>query len=143
MMNPLPIQNEQEAAVAILFACLLGQNKSLEPDEVEHLSHMLVHSSKFADYSLQELVVKVVPWFSTTNSKVVIEQSSAFISEGFRETLFAMICEIMTREGALDESESEVVGLAALYLGLSIELMRGMLSTFLIRNRWNVKVVSS
>jgi hypothetical protein len=142
-MNPLPIQNEQEAAVAILFACLLGENNSLDPARVEHLSHMLVHSSKFVGYSLQDLVVKVVPWFSTTSNKVVIEQSSSFISEGFRETLFAMICEIMTREGALDESESEVVGLAALYLGLSIELMRGMLSTFLIRNRWNVKVVPS
>ena len=140
-MNPLPIENEQEASVAILFACLLGQNKSLEQNQVEHLSHMLVHSSKFKGYSLHDLVVKVVPLFSTISNKIVIEESAPYITEGFRETLFAMICEIMTNDGALNDSESEIVGLAALYLGLSIESMRGMLTTFLIRNRWNVNLV--
>ena len=45
----------------------------------------------------------------------------------------------MTGDGELNEAESEIVGLTALYLGVSIDLMRIMLTTFIMRNRWNVR----
>ena len=48
---------------------------------------------------------------------------------------------MMTDNGAINEGESELLGMVALYLGMSVELMRSMLKTYLIRNRWNVQVV--
>jgi hypothetical protein len=69
---------------------------------------------------------------------MVIEHSALLLTESFKETLFAMVCELMTGDGELSETESEIVGLTALYLGVSIELMRIMLTTFIIRNRYNV-----
>ena len=48
---------------------------------------------------------------------------------------------MMTMDGKIDENESETLALIALYLGMSIENMKMMLTTYLIRNRWNVQIV--
>ena len=131
--------NEQEAAVAILFGCLQHSGKPIENRHIEHLSRMLLLSQKFAHHDLQPLADKALPLLKTYGSRMVIEHSAPFISDSFRETFFAMICELMTSDGELNEQESEIVGLTALYLGVSIELMRIMLTTFIMRNRWNVQ----
>ena len=72
---------------------------------------------------------------------MIIEQSAPLISENFRETLFAMTCEIMTADGTVNDQESELLAMIALYIGLSKEMMKMMLTTYLIRNRWNVQIV--
>jgi uncharacterized tellurite resistance protein B-like protein len=133
------LNNEQEAAVAILFGCLRHSGKPVQNRHIEHLSRMLLLSQKFAHHDLQPLAEKALPLLKAFGSRTVIEYSAPLITESFRETLFAMICELMTGDGELNEVESEIVGLAALYLGVSIELMRIMLTTFIMRNRWNVQ----
>ena len=133
------INNEQEAAVAILFGCLRHSGKPVYNHHIEHLSRMLLLSEKFGQMDLQPMAEKAIPLLKAFGSRAVIEHSAPLISEGFRETLFAMVCELMTGDGELNEIESEIVGLTALYLRVSIELMRIMLATFIIRNRWNAR----
>lgn len=133
------INNEQEAAVAILFGCLRHSGKPVYNHHIEHLSRMLLLSEKFGQIDLQPMAEKAIPLLKTFGSRTVIEHSAPLITESFRETLFAMVCELMTSDGELNEVESEIVGLTALYLGVSIELMRIMLTTFIIRNRWNLQ----
>jgi hypothetical protein len=133
------INNEQEAAVAILFGCLQHSGKPVYNYHVEHLSRMLLLSEKFGQMNLQPMAEKAIPLLKAFGSRTVIEHSAPLITESFRETLFAMVCELMTNDGELNEVESEIVGLTALYLGVSIELMRIMLTTFIIRNRWNAQ----
>jgi uncharacterized tellurite resistance protein B-like protein len=137
----LPIENEQEAAVAILFASVLYQDRILKESEIEHLSRMLVLSSKFKGSSLNELTKKALSLQALHGSKLIIEQSAPLISENFRETLFAMTCEIMTADGTVNDQESELLAMIALYMGLSMEAMKMMLTTYLIRNRWNVQII--
>jgi uncharacterized tellurite resistance protein B-like protein len=140
-MQDLPITNEQEAAVAILFACVLANNKSMSQSQIEQLSRMLVLSSKFRSASLNELTVKALSLQAAHGSKDLIEYSSPLITDEFKETLFAMCCEIMTADGRIDDNESEILAMVALYLGLSIDNMKMMLTTYLIRNRWNVQII--
>ncbi len=140
-MHDLPITNEQEASVAILFASVMSPGKSLTQSQIEQLSRMLVLSSRFKSSSLNDLTVKALSLQAAHGSKVLIEHSAPLVSEDFKETLFAMCCEIMTADGRVDENESEVLAMVALYLGLSIEHMKMMLTTYLIRNRWNVQIV--
>ena len=140
LMN-LSIENEQEAAIAILFACVMSDNTALNEPKIEQLSRMLVLSSKFESSSLNELTVKALGLRSEHGSKIIIEKSAPHISDNFRETLFAMACELVTADGAINEQESEILAMTALYLGLSIETMKMMLTTYLIRNRWNVQIV--
>jgi hypothetical protein len=139
MTLPLAIENEQEAAIAIVLSCMTGQqNQHLIDAQFRHLSRMLLFSAKFRSHSLEQLAEKAMPLLATYGSKKVIEYSASFIPDNFKETLFAMTCELVTIDGELSETESEVLGVAALSLGISIELMRVMLATFLMRNRWNV-----
>jgi uncharacterized tellurite resistance protein B-like protein len=140
-MQDIPITNEQEAAVAILFASVMANNKAMSQSQIEQLSRMLVLSSKFKSSSLNDLTIKALSLQATHGSRILIERSAPFISEDFKETLFAMCCEIMTADGRIDENESEILAMVALYLGLSIENMKMMLTTYLIRNRWNVQII--
>ena len=139
----LPIENEQEAAVAILFASVLYNNKTLSEAEIEQLSRMLVLSSKFKSSSLNDLTKKALSLQALHGSKKIIEESAPFISENFRDTLFAMACEIITADGSVNDEESELLAMIALYMGLSMETMKMMLTTYLIRNRWNVQIVDN
>jgi uncharacterized tellurite resistance protein B-like protein len=139
----LSIESEQEAAVAILFACTMHQNKNLTQSEIEHLSRILVLSSKFKDTPLNELTMKALSMQAKHGSKLLIEQSAPHITENFRETLFAMACEMVTDDGKVNDDESEILAMVALYLGLSLENMKMMLTTYLIRNRWNVQIVDA
>lgn len=140
-MQDIPITNEQEAAVAILFASVMANNKPMNQSQIEQLSRMLVLSSKFRSSSLNELTIKALSLQATKGSKVLIEHCAPLISEDFKETLFAMCCEIMTADGKIDDNESEILAMVALYLGLSVETMKMMLTTYLIRNRWNVQII--
>ncbi len=109
----LPIENEQEAAVAILFSCVLHNKQSLTQSQIEHLSRMLVLSSRFKSVELNDLTVKALSLQSAHGSKAIIEHSAPFITEDFKETLFAMTCEIITANGKVDEGESEILAMAA------------------------------
>lgn len=140
-MQNIPITNEQEAAVAILFASVMANNKPMTQSQIEQLSRMLVLSSKFKSSSLNDLTIKALSLQAEHGSKVLIEHCAPLISEDFKETLFAMCCELMTADGKIDDDESEILAMVALYLGLSIENMKMMLTTYLIRNRWNVQII--
>jgi uncharacterized tellurite resistance protein B-like protein len=140
-MENIPITNEQEAAVAILFASVMANNKPMAQSQIEQLSRMLVLSSKFKSSSLNDLTIKALSLQAEHGSRVLIEHCAPLISDDFKETLFAMCCELMTADGKIDDNESEILAMVALYLGLSIENMKMMLTTYLIRNRWNVQII--
>ena len=137
----LTIETEQEAAVAILFSCVMYKNKNLTTSEVDQLSRAIVLSSKFKSTDLNDLSVKALSLQKEHDTRTILEQSALLIAEDFRETLFAMICEIVTSKGNIDEKQSEVLGMAALFLQIPVERMRIILTAFLIRNKWNVQII--
>jgi uncharacterized tellurite resistance protein B-like protein len=137
----LTIETEQEAAVAMLFACVMYKHKNLTQSQIDQLSRIVVLCSKFKGTDLNDLTIKAVSLQTKHDSKTIIEQSAPLISEEFRETLFAMICEVVTNNGSLDETESEVLGMVAMYLTIPVERMRIILTAFLIRNKWNVQII--
>lgn len=133
------LQTEQEASVAILFGCLRYSETPVQNRHIEHLSRMLMLSQKFAGADLHPMAEKAIHLIKHLGSQDVIERSALAVHDSFKETLFSMVCELMTADGELTEKESEIVGLTALYLGVSVEMMRIMLTTFIIRNRWNTR----
>jgi uncharacterized tellurite resistance protein B-like protein len=135
------IETEQEAAAAILFSCVMYKHKNLTQAQVDQLSRIVVLCSKFKGTDLNSLTIKAISLQAQQDTKAIIEQSAPLVSEDFRETLFAMICEVITNKGSIDEKESEVLGMVALYLKIPVERMRIILTAFLIRNKWNVQVI--
>lgn len=143
MMQEISITSEDQAAVAILFASAMSGGHTLNQSQIEQLSRMLVLSSRFKSSSLNELTVQALSLQSQYGSRVVIEKSAPLIDPDFGETLFAMCCELVTADGKVDETESEVLAMIALYLGMKMESMKMILSAFLIRNRWNVQIIEN
>ncbi|HEX6334114.1 MAG TPA: TerB family tellurite resistance protein [Flavisolibacter sp.] len=142
-MQEISFANEQEAAVAILFASVLNGSHQLTQSEIEQLSRMLVLSSRFRGTELNELTIKALSMHAQYGSRTIIEHAASLVTEEFRDTLFAMCCELVTADGKLDEEESEILGMVALYLGLTMENMKMILTTYLVRNRWNVQIVEA
>jgi uncharacterized tellurite resistance protein B-like protein len=135
------IETEQEAAAALLFSCVMDKHKNLTQSQVDQLSRIVVLCSKFKGTDLNDLTIKAITLQAQQDTKAIIEQSAPLISEEFRETLFAMICEVITNKGNIDDKESEVLGMVALYLKIPVERMRIILTAFLIRNKWNVQII--
>ncbi|RYY66352.1 MAG: hypothetical protein EOO12_04490 [Chitinophagaceae bacterium] len=135
------LQNEQEASVAILFSCLFSQQAQPGEAQIEQLSRMLVLCARFRGHNLSDMSAKALTLFTQDGAKTLIERAAPLVDPEFRETLFCMICELMTQDGQLPESSSELLGLCALSLGISVELMRGILTTYLLRNRFNVTII--
>lgn len=141
MMQEITLTNEQEAAVAMLFAAVMAGDKPMNQSQIEQISRMLVLSSRFDTAELNGLSRKALALQNAHGSKAVIETAAPLIGDEFRETLFAMCCEIITYDGRVDDPETEVLAMVALHLKLSVETMRMMLTTYLIRNRWNVQII--
>src|ERR1043165_3219006 len=118
------IETEQEAAVAMLFSCVMHKHKNLLQSQVDQLSRIVVLCSKFKGTDLNALTIKAILLQKENETKTIIEQSAPLISEEFRETLFAMICEVVTNKGNIDDSDSQILGMAALYLNIPVERMR-------------------
>ena len=123
------------------IACVMYKHKNLTQSQIDQLSRIVVLCSKFKGKDLNDLTIKAISLQAQQDTKTIIEQSATHISEDFRETLFAMICEVVTNKGNIDDSESEVLGMVALYLNIPVERMRIILTAFLIRNKWNVQII--
>ncbi|MES2881240.1 MAG: hypothetical protein V4676_03760 [Bacteroidota bacterium] len=137
----LIFEKEQDAAAAILFSCTMQNGTAITNQQVEQLSRTIVLCSRWRGEKLNELTKKAMVLQAGYSTKEVIETASKLIQEEFRETLFAMVCEVMLLDGTIDDERTAVVAMLALHLGISTERMKMILATYLIRNKWNVQVV--
>lgn len=137
----ISIDNEQEAAAAILFSCAMQQEGTISEQQIEHLSRTIVLCSRFRGGELNELTRKAISLQTNYSGKEIIENCAAFIEEDFRETLFAMVSEVVLLDGQINDDRSQTFALLALYLNISMDRMKMILATYLIRNKWNVEVV--
>lgn len=135
------IQNEQDAAVTILFTCAMHEGQLITEQQIEHLSRAVVLCSRFRGSDLNELTRKAMSVQNAMDTSSILEHCVSFIQEEFRETLFAMVSEIVLLDGRIDDGRSKLFAMLALYLPLSMDRMKMILATYLIRNKWSVQVV--
>ena len=141
MFMELPIENEQEAAVTILFSAAIQQSGNISEQQIEHLSRAVVLCSRFRGSNLNEMTKKAISLQSSHELADVIEYCSTFISEEFRETLFAMVSEVVLLDGQINDKKTKIFALLALHLKITMDRMKMILATYLIRNKWNVEVM--
>ena len=137
----LPIENEQEAAVTILFSTAMQQSGNISQQQIEHLSRAVVICSRFRGSDLNEMTKKAIALQASHEPAEIIEYCSALITEEFRETLFAMVSEVVLLDGQINDKKTKIFALLALHLKIGMERMKMILATYLIRNKWNVEVM--
>jgi hypothetical protein len=135
------ITSEQDAAVAILFSCVMQEENRVTEQQIEQLSRALVLCSRFRGTNLNELSQKAFTLQSTYSTKDIIETAVPFIEEPFRETLFAMVSEVLLMDGQITDARTKVLAMLALYMDIQMDRMKMILATYLIRNKWNVQVI--
>jgi hypothetical protein len=140
MEMELSIENEQEAAVTILFSAAMQQSGNISEQQIEHLSRAVVLCSRFRGSNLNEMTKKAISLQASHEPAEIIEYCSSFISEEFSETLFAMVSEVVLLDGQINDKKTKIFALLALHLKISMERMKMILATYLIRNKWNVEV---
>lgn len=136
----LPVTNEQEAAAAILFACVMQPHNKISEQEIEQLSRAIVLSAKFRNCNVNELTIAAISLQAKHSVDEVIESCTPAISNDFKETLFAMVSELLLLDGAVNDEKTKVLAKLALHLQMSMERMKMILATYLIRNKWNITV---
>jgi hypothetical protein len=113
----------------------------ISEQQIEHLSRAVVLCSKFRGGDLNELTRKAFSLQASFESKQILEHGATYISEDFRETLFAMVTEVVLLDGKINDEKTQTFAMLALYLHIPVERMKMILATYLIRNKWNVEVV--
>ena len=136
----LSIENEQEAAVTILFSAAMQQSGNISDQQIEHLSRAVVLCSRLRGSNLNEMTKKAISLQASHEPAEIIEYCSSFIAEEFAETLFAMVSEVVLLDGQINDKKTKIFALLALHLKISMERMKMILATYLIRNKWNVEV---
>jgi len=119
----------------------MEHGSTISEQQIEHLSRAVVLCSKFRGSDLNELTRKAFTLQAAYESKELLEQCATYISEDFRETLFAMVSEVMLLDGQISDVKTKTFAMLALYLQIPVERMKMILATYLIRNKWNVEVV--
>lgn len=138
---PIPLESEQEAAVAILFSAAMHPSNHISEQQIEHLSRAIVLCSRFRGFELNELTRKAISLQAEHDQKELIEQAARLIGEDFRETLLAMVSEVVLLDGRIDDDRSQLFAMLALFLDIPLDRMKMILATYLIRNKWNVQIV--
>ena len=113
-----------------------------------------IHADKPLEVAVETATFNLMDWLISEHGFTPTDAYSLFITERLNACGIAVRTktvvgdshepgEMITYNGKVDEKESEILALVALHLGLSMENMRMYLTTYLIRNRWNVEVVES
>lgn len=135
----LPIHEEAEAALTILFACAMKSTEAVSDQQIEQLSKAVVLCTKFRGHDLNTLTAKAIDLQARYELKDVLDQCTRLIADDFRETLFAMVSEIVLLDGQINDEKTKIMALLAISLGVSMERMKMILATYLIRNKWNIQ----
>ena len=139
----LSVDNEQQAAVNILFSCVMQPSGTISDQQIEQLSKAVVLCSKFRGTDLNEMTRQAILLQSQHKSDEIIEHCARLVSEPFRETLFAMVSEVMLQDGEINDDKTKTFALLALHLQITMERMKMILATYLIRNKWNIQVMDA
>ena len=139
----LSVDNEQQAAVNILFSSVMQPSGTISDQQIEQLSKAVVLCSKFRGTDLNKMTRQAILLQSQHKSDEIIEHCARLVSEPFRETLFAMVSEVMLQDGEINDDKTKTFALLALHLQITMERMKMILATYLIRNKWNIQVMDA
>lgn len=134
-------QSEQEAWVAIMYACMAADGE-ISDTEIDKLCELLVmktlfHNKEIADYYQQVMLVH-----KHVGSKALIDNSVPVIQEGLKPTLFTLTMEILLSDGILGDYEKEIAEYLTAALALDLDTAKKIVEIMLIRNKGNFVIVN-
>ncbi|WP_026461572.1 tellurite resistance TerB family protein [Adhaeribacter aquaticus] len=129
-------QNEQEAWIAIMHACI-AVDEDVAEEELDELAQTLANKELFEGHNILEYYKTVMLAHTQIGSKQLIDNSVDFISPEYKATLFALIIELVLADGRIDEKERELIKYLYSALDMEVDLANKIVEVILIKNKGN------
>jgi Tellurite resistance protein TerB len=115
---PYVPQNEQEAWIAVMHACI-AVDEDVADEELEELSETLACKPLFEGHNIREYYRTVLLNHARIGSKQLIDNSVDAVAPANKAALFAASIELLIADGVLADKEQELV--RYLYSALDLE----------------------
>jgi len=129
-------QNEQEAWIAVLIACI-AVDDDVADEELEELSVTLAGKSMFDGHDV--LAYSKAAFFAhhDLGSKGLIDNAVDKISSAYRPTLFALTAQVVLADCVITEKENELISYLYSAMDMDPRLANKILDVILILNKGN------
>lgn len=132
-------KNEQEAWVGV-FNAVMSVDGDSSGAEIHFLSNILVFKKMFVGHEILEYFTNANNYRVDTNSKALIDTCLPNISKDNKETLFALVIDIILFDGVLKKEEEDIMEYIATGLNLDKKTSSKILEVMQVRNKGNRKI---
>lgn len=134
-------KSEQEAFVAIMYACLSIDGEMSQPER-DMLARIAVFKKPFFGYYdyVEALFKPSVKAYTDFGSKTVIDFCVSKISEENKAPLLCFVLDIALSDGVLDDSEKNIIEYLISRLEMDDELASKIIEVMMYKNKWNVVI---
>lgn len=130
-------QNEQEAWIAIMHACI-AVDEVVADEELEELSETLANDPFFEGHDVREYYKTVLLEHAKIGSKHLIDNSVDFIAAENKAALFSLTIELVLADGILADPEEELIRYLFSALDLEEVIARQIVKEILDRHKDSV-----
>lgn len=133
-------KNENEAWVAILYACISADGEASEI-ETDKMSEFLVFKQAFNGHDIAGYYRSVLEAHKKLGSQGIIDASAKLISDDNKPTLLALIMELLLADGVLEAKEQEIAEYIVSKLLIDESVAEKIIEVILIKNKGNCIIV--
>ncbi|MBC8173574.1 MAG: TerB family tellurite resistance protein [Chitinophagales bacterium] len=134
--DPFVPQNEQQAWVGILFACMASDLK-LPDVETDTLVQTITKKEIFKSVMILPVYRDVMYAHSKLGSKGLMELCISKIKDAYKLTLFAVACEIVSADGNEHALENDILSHLAGLLNIPADMKQKIKEVITIKNKGN------
>lgn len=134
-------QNEQEAWVSIMYACMAVDGE-ISDIEIDKMCELLIGKKIFHNKDIADYYQPVMKAHNLAGSRSMIDNSVSLIEETNRPTLFTLTMEILLADGILGENEIKIAEYLSTALKLEHDLAKKIVDVMLIKNAGNFVIVN-
>src|SRR5688500_5027861 len=131
---------EQEAAVCIFYTAV-SFDGNLTDFEIHKVSNTLVTCRKFEGLDFKEVLAKYFDLKSKFSDIELLKHAARYVTEDFKKTLFAMICDLLCSDGETSDTDVNLMIFMAGHIGIEEEYSTPIANTFMLRYTWNYQIV--
>ncbi|PRY10186.1 hypothetical protein CLV24_115103 [Pontibacter ummariensis] len=129
-------QNEQEAWIAIMHACI-AVDEDIADEELDELAETLAYKDFFEGHNVREYYKAVLLAHAKIGSKQLIDNSVEYISPESKNTLFALTIELLLADEVLADKEKELIGYLTSALDIEEEIADSIVDKKLKQHKGN------
>jgi uncharacterized tellurite resistance protein B-like protein len=127
---------EMEAWLGIMHSCMAADGDVSQP-EINRMANMIVYKQHFKlqDFKTQYTTAVIV--HKRIGGKAMIDACAPHVSADYRETLLAIVCELILADGVIDKEEKVLAEYITEKLEIPSENAMKIVEVMLIKNKGN------